>query len=254
MRRPDPDARASAVERPGRVRRLWSVLPVGVAFALFGVVVWLAYQDAGIGPPVGEPPLIKAAPDPLKVRPDETEESSLAAEQGAVGRLWSDAEQADQPERLLPSPEAPLSPPAIEAPATVEATVEQPAGEPAAADRAPEAAGEEEPDVEVAALPSEPADLSESVSAQSATDQSLQEAEAALDRLLAEVTAMSEDTDVAAAVSVDWSGASATDGGAAVVAPAGRTWGRGVGVGASGAGDAAGAPAAARGGADAVAG
>ena len=39
--------------------------------------------------------------------------NSLAAEQGEVGQLWSDAEQ-DQPERLLPLPEQPLAPPAGE--------------------------------------------------------------------------------------------------------------------------------------------
>ena len=129
LRRPAFDFDEPAVERTGRLRRLWPVMPVAVAFALFGAVVWLSYQDLGLDPPVGEPPLIKAAPDPVKLRPEETEDTTLAAEQGTVGRLWSDAEPADQPERLLPTPEAPLSPPAIEAPATAEVTVEQSAAD-----------------------------------------------------------------------------------------------------------------------------
>ena len=128
FRRPVPDPEASDFERPGRALRFWSLLPVALAFALFGAVVWLAYQDTSLAPPVGEPPLIKAAADPYKLPPDETEETTLGAEEGTVGRLWSDADQADQPERLLPTPETPLSPPALEEPATAAAPQE---GEPA---------------------------------------------------------------------------------------------------------------------------
>jgi SPOR domain len=191
FRRPAPDPEASDLERPGGGFRFWSLLPIALAFGLFGAVVWLAYQDTSLAPPVGEPPLIKAAADPFKLPPDETEDTTLSSEEGTVGRLWSDAEQVDQPERLLPTPETPLSPPGVEEPATADATLEQPAGAPAA-----EASAR---DVGVAGLPAEPAEPSQPTAAQPASEASLREAEAALDRLLAEVTAMSEDTDAPAA-------------------------------------------------------
>jgi hypothetical protein len=196
VRRPGFDAQPPAVESPGRGRRLWSVLPVCAGFAVFGVVVWLAYQDAGLGRPSGEPPLIRAAPEPIKLPPEQAEEPALAAEQGgAVGRLWSDGEQADQPERLLPTPEEPLSPPSGEPPAGVAQTTAPPhgrsAGAPNAPGAAPGAAGEAS---DTGTAPPAPAQAS-AAAPPPASDESLQEAETALDRLLAEVTAMSEDKD-----------------------------------------------------------
>jgi SPOR domain len=204
VRRPGSDAEPPPVESPGRARRLWTVLPVCAGFAVFGAIVWLAYQDASLGPPIGEAPLIKAVAEPIKLPPEQVQETTLAAEQGAIGRLWSDAEQADQPERLLPPPEAPLSPPLTEQPAIAEQTLEQPAGqpasEPAAETPAIGMAGEEgASDVSAGALSSEaPADAPTAAAPQPATDESAQEAEAALDRLLAEVTGLSEGTDAPA--------------------------------------------------------
>jgi hypothetical protein len=199
VRRPAPEPEPPAIERPGGGWRLWSLVPVSLAFALFGAVVWLAYQDASLAPPVGEPPLIKAAPEPIKLPPDETEETTLSGEDGTVGRLWSDAGQVDQPERLLPTPEAPMSPPAVEEPATAAGTIEPPASAPAAAERAVQATGAEATGAGVPASPAQPADASQSGAAPAAGEESWQEAEAALDRLLAEVTAMSDDTDAPAA-------------------------------------------------------
>jgi SPOR domain len=208
FRRPVPDPEASDLERPGGALRFWSLLPVALAFALFGAVVWLAYQDTSLAPPVGEPPLIKAAADPYKLPPDETEETTFGAEEGTVGRLWSDADQADQPERLLPTPETPLSPSALEEPATAgappadepvpDATLEGSASAPAPAAPAAEAAGELAADV-AAPPPTQSADPAQSAAPSAAGDESLREAEAALDRLLAEVTATSDDTDAPAA-------------------------------------------------------
>ena len=217
VRRPGPDAEVPG-EAPTRARRLWSVLPVAAGFAVFGTIVWLAYQDASLGPPIGEPPLIKAAAEPIKLPPEQAEQTTLASEQGTIGRLWSDAEQADQPERLLPSPEAPLSPPLLEEPATAAQALEQSAEPPASqpgAEPAPIGAGGEDSDGGVAALSSGGADGSDTSSPQAGTDESLQpltedspppaadeslqEAEAALDRLLAEVTGLAENTEAPAA-------------------------------------------------------
>jgi SPOR domain len=206
LRRPGSDPEPPPDEAPGRARRLWSILPVCAGFAVFGVIVWLAYQDASLGPPIGEPPLIKAAAEPIKLPPEQAQGTTLAAEQGAVGRLWSDAGQADQPERLLPPPEEPLAPPILEQPAIAQQAPEQPAGQPASepdADIAASQAAGEDGDAGVAALPPEaPADVPDSAPLQPATDESLQEAEAALDRLLAEVTALSDTDSSGAAAAV----------------------------------------------------
>jgi SPOR domain len=205
VRRPGADAAPAPGESAGRARRVWSVLPICAGLAVFGAIVWLAYQDASLGPPVGEPPLIKAAAEPIKLPPEQVQEPTLAAEQGgAVGRLWSDAEQDDQPERLLPPPEEPLSPPITEAPASAGQTLEgrtaQPTSEPAALTNEPATAAATEADradgdAGVAPSPAAPADAPDAAAVQSPTDESLQEAEAALDRLLAEVTALPEDAD-----------------------------------------------------------
>src|SRR5690606_41336816 len=96
-------------------------------------------RAAGLAPPIGAPARTRAAPSAVGVRPGETEDTTLA-EQGTVGRLWSDVEPADQPERLLPAPETPLPPPVVEQPATAEATVAPPAGEASAVAEAPETA------------------------------------------------------------------------------------------------------------------
>jgi SPOR domain len=172
MRRSDPEIGA-AVTRAGRGWR-WAALPVVAAFALFGIVVWLAYKDISRGAPIGEPPLIRAAADPIKLPPEEVEESTVA-EGGVVGRLWSDTERADQPERLLPLPEAPRSPPVVGG-ASQEPT---------------------RPDLPVASgAPSDGAATAPGPSADAPAPQAAEhapsaEAEAALDRLLAEVTALS---------------------------------------------------------------
>jgi hypothetical protein len=169
------------------------VLPACAGFAVFGAVVWLAYQDASLGPPGAEPPLIKAAPEPIKLPPDQAEETTLAAEQGAVGRLWSDADQADQPERLLPPPEQPLAPPTGEPPA------ESVAGEPATAGASGGADENSHPGVAALSSGAQAQGSADSAALQPPTDESLQEAEAALDRLLAEVTALPGDAEAPAA-------------------------------------------------------
>jgi SPOR domain len=100
------------------------------------------------------------------------------AEGGVVGRLWSDAERADQPERLLPLPEQPRAPPV----GTAGASTEQPRQDP----DLPAASGAPGDGAATAGLP---ADASAPEPAERAA---LADAEAALDRLLAEVTALSD--------------------------------------------------------------
>ncbi len=76
-------------------------------FAAAGGIVWLAYGDTG--EIVGEPPLVKASTSPLKRSPDDPG-GSRVADLGGVGELLEDKSQRDVEERLMPTPEQPLSP------------------------------------------------------------------------------------------------------------------------------------------------
>jgi cell division septation protein DedD len=97
------------IARPRRPRQLLVGLPLFAIFAAFGAVVWLAYQHGADVPPVGEPPLIKAPTAALKLPPDEAGESTVA-DQGEVRDLLTDTPPGNQLERLLPSPEEPMTP------------------------------------------------------------------------------------------------------------------------------------------------
>jgi cell division septation protein DedD len=83
-------------------------LPALVVFVAFSAVVWLAYGDAGENGPAGEAPLIRAAATPLKVAPDNPGGSTVA-DLGGIGDLLGDGPVAEE-ERLLPTPEQPLTP------------------------------------------------------------------------------------------------------------------------------------------------
>lgn len=187
VRVPDPEIGPPAVAR-SRGGWFWALFPLA-GFALFGAVVWLAYKDVSRGPPVGEPPLVKAAADPIKLPPEEAADST-AEEGGTIGRLWSDAENADQPERLLPLPEEPLSPEAVASPdlsttLAEEATAPDLPSPSTALSSGEAAAGDRE-----AGRLASPADAPASPSSER---DALADADAALDRLLAEVTALSEE-------------------------------------------------------------
>jgi SPOR domain len=171
--RPRPPDPATAVDRSRR-RRWWSVVFPVCGFALFAAVAWLAYQDVSRGPPAGEAPLIKAAAEPIKLPPDQAADASEEESEDTVGRLWSDAGAGDQPERLLPLPETPMSPAQVAPPEAPTAAPEELAPQVAApVERTPTGEG-------AAAGTTPPAPPSGA-----STD-----AEAALDRLLAEVAAL----------------------------------------------------------------
>ena len=182
MRVSDSETGPPAVAR-SRGGWFWALFPIA-GFALFGAVVWLAYKDVSRGPPVGEPPLVKAAADPIKLPPEQAADPTGEEEGGTVGRLWSDTERADQPERLLPLPEEPLSPETVASP---ELDTEPPR-DTAALDLPSSTAtpvGDREPSA-VAAPADAPAPPSGEPDAPV-------DADAALDRLLAEVAALSEE-------------------------------------------------------------
>jgi hypothetical protein len=143
--------RAAGEVKPRRSRLLWVGLPVFTVFAVFAVVVWLAYQE-NARLPTGEPPLIRAIAAPYKVAPDDPGGRQVA-DQGEINDLLRDEPRPAQPERVLPLPEEPRAPiihaapqspapPAASAdaggqPATVAgATARAPQGEPSPAQSA----------------------------------------------------------------------------------------------------------------------
>jgi cell division septation protein DedD len=76
-------------------------------FAATGGVIWLAYGDTGRV--VGEPPLVKASATPLKQAPDDPGGRTVP-DLGGVGELLADQPAGVIEERLMPTPEQPLSP------------------------------------------------------------------------------------------------------------------------------------------------
>jgi len=155
--------RAAGEAKPRRSRLLWVGLPVVTVFAVFGGIVWLAYQE-NARVPTGEPPLIKAVAAPYKLAPDDPGGREVA-DQGSINELLRDEPRPAQPERVLPLPEEPRAPVIVAAP---------PASDPARED-APPAGGTAQ------AVPQ-----GEPPSAPGVPD-AVQEAQAALGRLLADV-------------------------------------------------------------------
>ena len=159
---PDRIPRAAGEVKPRRSRLLWVGLPVFTVFAVFAVVVWLAYQE-NARVPTGEPPLIRAVAAPYKLAPDDPGGRQVA-DQGEINQLLRDEPSPAQPERVLPLPEEPRAP--IIGAAPVDAGEES-----AVADASP--GGHQ-------------ADVAPAQGAGAAGD-ATQEAEAALARLLADV-------------------------------------------------------------------
>jgi hypothetical protein len=171
---PDRMPRPAGEVKPRRSRLLWVGLPVFTVFAVFAVIVWLAYQE-NARVPTGEPPLIRAIAGPYKLAPDDPGGRQVA-DQGEINDLLREEPGPSQPERVLPLPEEPRAPILGAAPhgssaapvASVDAT-----GQPSAlAGAAPEAPSDEP--------------LPQDASAPDSTG-ARQEAEAALAKLLADV-------------------------------------------------------------------
>lgn len=130
MRDRMPRAEHETTSRRARLLRVG--LPV-LVFALFGSIVWFAYQeDARV--PLGEPPLITAIAGPYKVAPDDPGGRQVA-DQGEINRLLRDGPEPARQERVLPLPEEPRRP-------VLPDPAEQPAQPRALAEVAPAAAGE----------------------------------------------------------------------------------------------------------------
>jgi hypothetical protein len=155
--------RAAGEAKPRRSRLLWVGLPVFTVFAVFGGIVWLAYQE-NARVPTGEPPLIRAIATPYKLAPDDPGGREVA-DQGEINELLRDDPRPAQPERVLPLPEEPRAPVIVAAPATPDPAPEDPATAAGTAQAVPQG---------------------QPPSAPGAAD-AVQEAEAALGRLLADI-------------------------------------------------------------------
>jgi len=155
--------RAAGEVKPRRSRLLWVGLPVCTVFAVFGGVVWLAYQE-NARVPTGEPPLIRASTAPYKLAPDDPGGREVA-DQGSINELLRDELRPAQPERVLPLPEEPRAPVIVAAPAPPDAAPEDQVAGDTAQGEPPAAPGDSAP----------------------GADDAVQEAEAALGRLLADV-------------------------------------------------------------------
>ncbi len=91
---------------PRYSRWLLVAVPLCAVFAAFGAIVWLSHPD---GAPIGDPPLIQASTQPIKMTPEDPGGSTVA-DLGEVRELLSDQPIPAAPERLLPPPERPLTP------------------------------------------------------------------------------------------------------------------------------------------------
>jgi len=162
-------------------------------FAAFGAIVWLAYEHGSQGPPVGEPPLVRAPATPIKLAADESQEE--IADGGEVLDMLSDTAPGEPLERLLPPPEEPLAP----VQQVAEPVVPDEAGAEVAAASEPAPDSVPIPQPQVATPPPEepqtaqlPREQPEPQPPASVSEPTPEEAEAALDALLAEVTEQAE--------------------------------------------------------------
>jgi hypothetical protein len=166
---PDRMPRLAGEVKPRRSRLLWVGLPVFTVFAIFAVVVWLAYQE-NARLPTGEPPLVRAIAAPYKLAPEDPGGREIA-DQGEINALLRDEPRPTQPERVLPLPEEPREPIIVSprAPAP-------PAGP----------AGTGDPAATVAAMPdASPGEPAPAPASEPEHRDATQEAQAALTRLLA---------------------------------------------------------------------
>lgn len=203
---PDRMPRVAGEAKPHRSRLLFVGLTVFSVFAAFGIIVWLAYEDdAHVA--VGEPPLIRAIAAPYKVAPDDPGGRQIA-DQGEINRLLRDEPEPAAPERVLPPPEEPRRPVVtapVPPPAEDTSAAEAGAADDAAAQREAEAAlaklladtGSTAPAapatvVKPASQPRPPATTADASSAQEGPppEGPSAEADAALTRLLAELSGM----------------------------------------------------------------
>lgn len=108
--RPGAERRPTTVRpraEPNPIRKVLFGLPVLLVALGFGSIVWLAYVE-GQSSALGEPPLVKALPEPIKTLPDGT--SFAGREQDSLDDLLDERSDRQPQGRLQPRPEEPILP------------------------------------------------------------------------------------------------------------------------------------------------
>jgi hypothetical protein len=114
-------------------RSVWPAIAVVAAAAAFGGVIWFAYQNGRDTSQSGAPPLVKADPSPVKIKPDQPGGQEIPFQDSTVYDKLDQNGQKPVMEKILPPPEAPVTRP------PVQAAVPPPAPPPAAVADAPPA-------------------------------------------------------------------------------------------------------------------
>ena len=105
----EPAEEASTEARRPRLLPVWILLGA----ALVSGAAWAVTEYMGGGPPPDEAqvPLIAASAEPWKVRPDEPGGLEIPNRDALIYETLNTADPEEGPERILPPPEEPLSPP-----------------------------------------------------------------------------------------------------------------------------------------------
>ena len=137
----EPAEEASTEARRPRLLPVWILLGA----ALLSGAAWAVTDYMGGGPPPDEAqvPLIAASAEPWKVRPDDPGGLEIPNRDALIYETLNTADPEEGPERILPPPEEPLSPPRPAADVADELAVA--AIEPENAAAAPVAAPAQEP-------------------------------------------------------------------------------------------------------------
>jgi hypothetical protein len=106
-------------------RSIWPSIAVVAAAAAFGGVIWFAYQN-GRDVHSGPPPLVKADPNPAKVkpRPDQQGGQEIPFQDSTVYDRLNQNGPKPVVEKLLPPPESPVARPPAPAPQAMNATID----------------------------------------------------------------------------------------------------------------------------------
>ena len=121
----EPADEASTEARRPRLLPVWILLGA----ALVSGVAWAATEYMGGGPPPDEAQvqLITASAEPWKVRPDDPGGMEIPNRDALIYETLTTADPEEGPERILPPPEEPLSPPRPAADAEHAAAAPEPA-------------------------------------------------------------------------------------------------------------------------------
>jgi hypothetical protein len=99
------------IEAVAKRRSIWPSIAVAAAAAAFIGVIWFAYQSGRDKGHANGPPLIKAEPGPVKVKPDNPGGQEIPFQDSTVYDRLGPNGQKPVMEKLLPPPEAPVDRP-----------------------------------------------------------------------------------------------------------------------------------------------